>query len=72
MASADPYWAESPAWVCMSGRIGVYANRPMPMLAASAAAACSTSIQGARALTRVVPMVWPGAAVMVTVLRGGR
>ena len=65
MASAEPYWAESPAWVCMSGRIGVYANRPMPMLAASAAAACSTSAQGAWRLSRTTAVLWLVPAVMV-------
>ena len=55
----------------MSGRIGVYANRPMPMLAASAAAARSTRVQGAWPPTLAVPGVWPVAVVMVAVLRVG-
>ena len=46
----------------------MYANRPMPMLAASAAAARSTRVQGPWSPTRVVPAVWPVAVVMAAVL----
>ncbi|GAA2873445.1 hypothetical protein GCM10010524_00570 [Streptomyces mexicanus] len=42
MASEAPRPSGIPAWACISGMIGVYANRPTPIAAARAAAPRST------------------------------